>query len=56
MSQNVGFIMVKLGHKLGNLTLIDILADLLSTKEGFSVFLTPFFQIVSCTLNKKIVF
>ena len=56
MSQNVGFIMVKLGHKLGNLTLIDILADLLNTKEGFSIFLKRFYQIVCCTLIRKIVF
>ena len=42
MSQNVGFTMVKLGHKQANLTLIDILADLLNTKEGFSTSLTRF--------------
>ena len=35
-SLNVGFIMAKLGHKQVNLILIDILAALLNTKEGYS--------------------
>ena len=46
MSRNVGFIMVKLGHKLGNLTLIDILVELLNIKKGHAIFSYMIFDLM----------